>query len=443
MHIALITSGLTGIVNASFELAIRLEREGHQITYLCPQPIEEKVTLQGFRYFQLPEIKFNYSPINHDNNQLRFGFIRSLLKKGRDGERTLKALKLPEYAKALSGIQPDVALIDQELHEVILAALSINIHVVLLNQWFCLQRLKGLPPIRFSIIPGEGVLGTSIGIRLAWLFMQLKIKGRHLLNRLTSRHYRKIALMGYALELGIPKEHLESRNFPSPFIFTSLPMLSMTLPDLDFPFNVPTQFNYLGPMVSEHRKEIPNNLVIQKKLAQLIQLKKEKNRTLLYCSVTSMAESDTSFIRKIMQAVALSEKWLLAVGLGGKIQPSFFSNVPENVYLFEWMPQMEILKEADCSINHGGIHTINECIHFAVPMVVYSGKKYDQNGCAARVHFHEIGIMGDKDRDDSFQICKTIQRVLEQPKFRANVEKMQKRYQKLKKVPIGSFIQRN
>jgi len=45
-------------------------------------------------------------------------------------------------------------------------------------------------------------------------------------------------------------------------------------------------------------------------------------------------------------------------------------------------------------------------------MLVYSGKRSDQPGCAARVHYHSIGLMADKDADTPMVIRQRINEVL-------------------------------
>jgi len=51
-------------------------------------------------------------------------------------------------------------------------------------------------------------------------------------------------------------------------------------------------------------------------------------------------------------------------------------------------------------INHGGINTIKECIHENVPMLTYPlSPEWDQPGNAARVVYHQLGLMGNIRRD--------------------------------------------
>ena len=118
--------------------------------------------------------------------------------------------------------------------------------------------------------------------------------------------------------------------------------------------------------------------------------------------------------------------WDLVLGLGGKTQSEALAPVPPNVVLLDWAPQMDVLKFADCAVTHGGITTINECIRSNVPVLVYSTKHVDQNGCAARVAFHRLGLMGDKDNDTMEQIGQNIERCLSDPLIRESVARMQR-----------------
>lgn len=69
--------------------------------------------------------------------------------------------------------------------------------------------------------------------------------------------------------------------------------------------------------------------------------------------------------------------------------------IPENLYIFNHIPQLDILKQCDLMITHGGMNTLTECILNKVPVIVYPfAKHWDQNGNAARVVYHGIGIRG-------------------------------------------------
>jgi UDP:flavonoid glycosyltransferase YjiC (YdhE family) len=146
---------------------------------------------------------------------------------------------------------------------------------------------------------------------------------------------------------------------------------------------------------------------------------------LILCTVSTMKAGDTTFLRRLFDAVAERPDWRLFVGLGGSTDPADLGETPVNVHTFSYVPQLKVLRQADLSINHAGIHTIHECSHFGVPMLIYSGKQSDQPGCAARVHHHGLGLMADKDIDDARAIRENIERVLKDEAFRSKVLDMQ------------------
>jgi len=202
---------------------------------------------------------------------------------------------------------------------------------------------------------------------------------------------------------------------------------------MEFPHPIRPNLTYVGPMVAPNRIELSKRANIDKDLEKIIQEQKERKAALIYCSVSTLSKGDLSFIKKLIAAVEGKQNWILVIGMGGLVAEEVLGTLPENVFAFSFVPQLKILAAADCSINHGGIHTINECIYYKVPMLVYSGKKSDQNGCAARVHYHGLGIMADKDKDDREEIQKNINNILTNKSFKRKVEEMNSHFMKYKK----------
>lgn len=90
-----------------------------------------------------------------------------------------------------------------------------------------------------------------------------------------------------------------------------------------------------------------------------------------------------------------------------------FDKVPTNVFLFNQVPQLDLLRNCDMMITHGGLTSIKECIQQNVPMLVYPiNRKFDQNGNAARVYFHNLGLRGNISSDSSENIRKKIYSIL-------------------------------
>lgn len=432
--IVIITSGLTGILHASFELVARLEAAGHEVIYACPKEVGEKVQAQGFKYVQLPAINYFPEPELPDFKG-KIQKIKRLYFKWRNKNSRQKvaiaSLKMREFEAVIEKLNPDLWILDVELHEHIMTLVAKKKRVLLLSQWFSLWHRKGLPPLLQDTIPGENWQGSAIGLVWAWwkikrqrwwIFWKKKIR--------SGGTNRRSILQKYAQEIGFSKRYILENYWPGPFVYGELPVMNMTALELEFPHDIRPNSFYVGPMVFENRVDIQTNSEVDKRLNAIFKIKKESGKSLIYCSVSTYRKGDKAFLKKIMEAVRGREDWILILGLGGMLETNFLQPLPENVHAFGWISQLKVLAEADLSINHGGIHTINECIHFGVPMLVYSGKKSDQNGCAARVHFHKIGVMADKDLDDAATIEKKVDLVLSDEIYRENVEIMSRNISK-------------
>jgi len=436
-RIVCITSGLTGILYASFELVARLEAAGHEVIYACPKEVGEKVQAQGFEYVQLPVVNYFPEPelpvFKGNLQKFRRLCYKWRNKKSRQ-KMAIASLRMDEFESVIENLNPDLWILDVELHEHIMTLVAKKKQILLLSQWFSLWHRKGLPPLLEDTIPDEKWAGSSMGLAWTWwkikcqrwwIFWKKKIR--------SGRTNRRSVLQKYAQKIGFPKRYILENFWPGPFVYGELPVMNMTALELEFPHDIRPNSFYVGSMVFENRVDIQTNVVVEKRLNAIFKIKKETGKSLIYCSVSTYRKGDKAFLKKITEAVQNRKDWLLILGLGGMLGTDFLQPLPKNVHAFGWIPQLKVLSEADLSINHGGIHTINECVHFGVTMLVYSGKKSDQNGCAARIHFHKIGLMADKDLDDAGTIEKKIDLVLSNETYRENVEEMQAVFKNYKK----------
>ncbi len=444
-----VTSGLRGILNASFELMNRLGNDGHEVVYAAPRNIGVEVEKQGIRFIQLPEISFNFDE-DIPSFQGPFRKVkRWLYKLNNASVRKAKALD-QFYPKAfddlLDSFKADLLLIDVELHEYIFRAYAKRIPFLLLSQWFSLWNRSGLPYLLTDTIPGEGWRGKKWMMFFSWQW--IKVKRWYIFTKkrlLTFGTDRRSILLALAKTEKFPLQYIRENYWPGPFTYDQLPVMSMVAREMEFPHDKRPNHFYVGPLVEPNRKESFSDDV---RLAIAFQYRERKQAALIYCSLSTLSKSDPSFIKKVIEAVRDQKQWMLVVGMGGLLAKDDFENLPENVFLFSYVPQLKILSEADCSINHGGIHTINECIHFKVPMLVYSGKKSDQNGCAARVAYHQLGMMGDKDHDTAKEIKNKIGKVLTDPIYKKKIEKMYAHSRKYKNDAVverlmNEFLMKN
>lgn len=419
-HVALIITGLRGKLNASFEIAERLRNEGHEVTYVSPKDVRAEIEEQGFRFEKAPEINFTFSEPNSKNHDTSF-LIRlwhHFKNWGLHFERGKELLNLEEYKSILSKVAPDRVLVDMELHDFIFTTLALKTPITLFSTWFSDKISLELPPIRTTIIPGKGFKGSKFGILLAWVYLRARFWSRLMLDYLTIRHYRRFVLLKYAKEIGFDTRTLLPNNFPPLFSYQELPIVTMAMKELDFPHDYPKNLTYAGPMIFVDREKERKNQNKLNEINEVISNKIKKDLKLIYCSIGTYVTADIPFLKKVIRAVEEEPNWVLIVSLGNMADISELNDIPENVHVFSYVPQLEVLSHSDCSINHGGVNSINECIHFKVPMLIYSGNRYDQNGCAARIAYHKLGLMGNKVSEDAQAINQNIHKVLNAQEFK-------------------------
>jgi UDP:flavonoid glycosyltransferase YjiC (YdhE family) len=151
-------------------------------------------------------------------------------------------------------------------------------------------------------------------------------------------------------------------------------------------------------------------------------------RKLIYAAFGSVFSTDLDFLKRLIGAVADRPNWDLVISLSDRIPPADLGRLPERVHAFSWVPQMKLLSHAEVAVTHGGISTVDECVLSGVPMLVYCGFETDMGGTTARVVHHGIGIAGDRRRDDRPIIQERIDRLLDEPRFEANLSRLRQQY---------------
>jgi UDP:flavonoid glycosyltransferase YjiC (YdhE family) len=360
-------SGLKGMLFSSFGILNRLEKHGHKVLLASPTNVNDWAEVNGFRFLQLPNFF-----LKHTFPGKVYRKTLSVISQPIALRKRIKDLKIDKLVKALEAEQSDLLLCDVEMHEIILAAFKINLKTILLSQWFNLAENHQVPIIQSLSNPKEK---TDFSTDWAELKKQKRVKEKE-----RTQPNRNQALFEKAKQINFPTKHWQQYTWPIPFAYVNFPTISITLEQLDF-FQEDEHFHYVGPTIFENRKS-PEIQVFPK---QFFLSKKEKGSKIILVTLSTMKTSGIEFVELLCNIAKNQPDWEIIVNSTANLIEK-----PTNLHLFNFIPQLEVLKIADLSINHGGIHTINECIHFQVPMIIISGKKHDQNGCAARCYYHGI-----------------------------------------------------
>ena len=139
-----------------------------------------------------------------------------------------------------------------------------------------------------------------------------------------------------------------------------------------------------------------------------------------YISLGSII-SDKSFYKKCLRA--LGGKAISVILNTGKVDPKTLGPIPDNIFAYSFVPQIDVLQHADVFLTHCGMNSVNEAICAGVPVVAMPFMN-DQLENAAQIDRLKIGK-----RIHPFPSCaeieKTVFEVMQDPVYKENVQSMQ------------------
>jgi UDP:flavonoid glycosyltransferase YjiC (YdhE family) len=426
-RLLVVTCGLPSVVYSSVELSRRLDADGHRVTFAGLPRDRELVEYHNLDF--LPLEPSGYEQFLEAD--ARVGLLPRFLNLSDRRERSRSSMAVDGFARAIRELNPDLVLINAEMHEHIIAARGAGVPLALLNSFVSIWRRPGLPPPHHLIRPGVGWKGSRAAISLLWLALRMRKRLKawsHLVRRVGCDRLSNLRLLARDAGIDLRRETDEG-HWLIPFTYRRLPVLSLHALEFEFPHRPPVSVYYVGPMVLESRIDRPMARSDRERLDSIFERRRTQGeRRLIYAAFGSAFSTDRAFLQGLFGVVAERPNWDLVISLSDRIPPGELGRLPERVYAFSWVPQMPVLRHADVMVTHGGVNTVDECVVNEVPMLVYCGFETDMGGTTARVLYHGIGIAGERERDDSRVIRTHIDRLLDEPHFKTHLSRLRKRY---------------
>ena len=450
--IVFIEHELTSPLNASLAPCWRLRAVGHQITCVSQTDIGDLVTAIGFAAVRLEED----SRLRHD----------AIAESRRNPTKRLRVMRLArnrssrldEFERVIGALNGDLLIIDIEMHYAIIATASLRIPTILAMNWFSVYRRPGFPPPGSRILPDQGIESkrSAQSERRAVRLRGLVARARHKIGRggigdlvrpigYGTFHYADLKAVARAR--GFPlRNETDRRQWLRPHTYTRYPVVCFNALEMELPHVPPPNLQYVGPMVDLQRVEarITGEALVRWETVRERRLSEASGRSLVYCSLGSYW-ADLAFLRMIVETFTRRSEWDLILGLGRQTSRADFGHLPDNVTVLEWAPQLEVLALADVAINHAGVTSVNEAISLGVPIIAYSPDLTDQDGVAARIAYHGLGVAAEWDTQDLARLEHHIEHVLDHESYRLNVQAMReafRRYEsgRVAEVAIERFL---
>lgn len=413
----------------SFYLA-SLFNEHYKVIYACYQgELDELVLANGFKNTIITSERFalGFDPVESwqkYGQKVSFRFLVSAVKNGLK-MATYKKRKA-ELSKLIYELNPDIIFIDifSSTDFLIIKPLFPHITIAFFN-----PMLNTYNPIGFPNVKGE--LYTNIKNRFSIIDCIKKVTSpRRFIAKLTG--YDPVWQLKYMY-----KNNPALKQYPIATenkvvrLFENVPELILAPIELEFSKSIRRKNQlYIGLCQNIHRKDTLIDKDFFSQINSILKSKKENKYDLVYVSFgsyfTSIDEHKyiISFCLYLIKAFQ-NKPILFVVSVKKEIIETIkrYTIIPSNFFFFTRVPQLDVLKEADLFITHGGLGSIKEAVFSKVPMLVYPlDLSWDQKGNAQKIEFHQIGLGGNFKSDGLKEIEDKILKLLSNTVYKQNIK---------------------
>ena len=172
-------------------------------------------------------------------------------------------------------------------------------------------------------------------------------------------------------------------------------------------------YKFLGPSIYD-RDEVLNY--------------QKTNRPLIYISLGTVVSQGKHFFQDCIEAFRNEDVDVL-MSVGSQFKIHQLKNVPSHIHVYPYVAQIEVLKQADVFVTHGGMNSINEAFTYGVKTVVIPFSS-DQPINATTVERMNIGKRLDFKQTNSTTIHDVVMEVLENREMEDHLKSLQALIQK-------------
>ena len=413
-----------GHVNSFLKAANILEENDYEVWFAGSGFFQQHVKLQGCKFYLLKSYPFGAGLEKWINTiEGKNIYFRTLWDRISDRVFTERQVEL---FWMLEELKPAVVLIDKMLSTdfIVLYAHLKNrgIKVAMINTMLPTQVSADRPPLNSDVLPTDSRATLKTIHEANWVKKKKKWKQKLMMVGFDDDYIINRAIKKNA----IPHRYISTNPDLLRFSTAHVDELILAPREFDFPQSV-SQANqkYIGFMTTDSRVEMAEE-AYKDFTTRILPAKREKNFKLIYCSFGTVPpkqrDATAAFIEKLA-SVANEEEFVFVIS--GKVDEKTTAKSKTNFYSFNNVPQLDILRNTDVFITHGGLNSIKEAIHAEVPMLVYPVHlEYDPVGNAARVFYHRLGLRGDIASDSIDELKDKISELLSNKIYKENVRRL-------------------
>lgn len=339
MKVLFINSNLSGHIHPTLQLVEDLVADGVHVTYFCSSKFEEAVTRvgAGFLDFTADLEKF-LSDFRPSDRHPFFLLMEYILR----WDEEMLPIVLEEFRKE----KYDALICDSIFGGAAFLGKILNVPVICSHSSFAMGRTP--LPDRMLVKGFHPQLDTCYAI----------------LDRISA---------SYGIEAPTLTEVFVSRGDLNVVYTTKAFNGDPELGD---------EYLFIGPSIRRHEEAE----------AQLIP--DTETRPVVYISLGSINTDDAPFYRMCAEAFSDS-KYAVIMSIGTKFSPEELGTLPENVWAYPYVPQLQVLRRTSVFVTHAGFNSVNESLRYGVPMLAIP-RVNDQHMVAKRITALGLGLTADR-----------------------------------------------
>lgn len=359
-----------GHINPSLPLVTELVQRGHQITYFASENYRARLEATGAVFMV-------YSSVGDDYFDAQ-GLHAGVPQKVAHALITTTRMILPELLEKARTLQPDYVIYDGMCTWGYMVAKVLGVPAV---ASLALMPLTSPPPTELLNMEMLGTIWSLIVPDFGKGIEASRIAGA------LAKQY-KVPPLGMIRIINAPSDlsiSYTSRYF-QPYADT-----------------VTDNIHYIGRIMDDTVSD------------PTFSFERVQGRKLVYVSLGTINNDDLAFFKACIKAFKDSDYYVMMT-TGKRIAPESFSALPENIAIYPWVPQLDVLRRAALFITHGGMGSIHDGLYFGIPLLVVP-QQGDQIFTARRVVELGAGLRLKKQQVNAESLRENAQQLLTNAQF--------------------------
>lgn len=118
------------------------------------------------------------------------------------------------------------------------------------------------------------------------------------------------------------------------------------------------EFAFVGPSIFD-RKELED-----------FKIENPDNKKVVFISLGTVANQNLKFYKDCLEALGSRDDIIVIMSIGKRMDVKDLGKIPENFRIYNYVPQLEVLKQIDLFITHGGMNSSSEGLYNGLPLIV-------------------------------------------------------------------------